>query len=135
MTDTARERQTERSTKPPAKRSGAAARRPDWTTDDTLAEMIRRILAIGTPHKIVLFGSRARGDAHADSDYDLLLVEPSELPRHKRAARYRRALTGLAGAKDILVWTPEEIAEWRDVPNAFVTEAVQKGIVLYERPL
>jgi uncharacterized protein len=131
MTDRTRERPT----KPPARRGGATPRRPDWTTDDTLAEMIRRILAVGTPQKIVLFGSRARGDAYADSDYDLLLVEPSELPRHKRAARYRRALTGLAGAKDILVWTPEEIAEWRDVPNAFVTEAMRQGVVLYERPL
>jgi uncharacterized protein len=65
----------------------------------------------------------------------MLLVEPSALPRHKRAARYRRALTGLAGAKDILVWTPEEAAQWRDVPNAFVTTAVQEGVVLYERPL
>lgn len=129
MTDRTRERPA----KPPARRGGATARRSDWTTDDTLAEMIRRILAVGTPQKIVLFGSRARGDAYADSDYDLLLVESSELPRYKRAARYRRALTGLAVAKDILVWTPEEIAEWRDVPNAFVTEAVQEGIVLYER--
>ena len=119
----------------PTKRSGAAARRPDWTADATLAEMIRRILAVGEPQKIVLFGSRARGDARADSDYDLLLVEPSMLPRHKRAARYRRALTGLAGAKDILVWTPDEVAQWRDVPNAFVTAAVQEGVVLYERPV
>ena len=119
----------------PTKRSGAAARRPDWTADATLAEMIRRILAVGEPQKIVLFGSRARGDARADSDYDLLLVEPSVLPRHKRAARYRRALAGLAGAKDILVWTPEEVAQWRDVPNAFVTAAVQEGVVLYERPV
>ena len=119
----------------PTKRSGATARRPDWTTDATLAEMIRRILAVGTPQKIVLFGSRARGDARTDSDYDLLLVEHSKLPRHKRAAHYRRALTGLAGAKDILVWTPEEVAQWRDVPNAFVTEAMQTGVVLYERPL
>ncbi len=117
------------------KRSRAAARKPDWTADAALAEMIRRILAVGDPQKIVLFGSRARGDARADSDYDLLLVEPSVLPRHKRAARYRRALTGLAGAKDILVWTPEEVAQWRDVPNAFVTAAVQEGVVLYERPL
>ena len=64
------------------KRSGAAVRRPDWAADATLAEIIRRILAAGEPQKIVLFGSRARGDARADSDYDLLLVEPSELPRH-----------------------------------------------------
>ena len=72
-------------------RSGAAAHRPDWAADATLAQIIRRILAAGEPQKIVLFGSRAWGDARADSDYDLLLVEPSELPRHKRAARYRRA--------------------------------------------
>ena len=102
--------------------------RPDWAADGTLAEIMRRILAAGEPQKIVLFGSRARGDARDDSDYDLLLVEPSELPRHKHAARYRRALTGLAGAKDILIWTPEEVAQWRDVPNASVTAAVQDGL-------
>lgn len=117
------------------KHGDAPARRRDWAADATLAEMIRRILAAGEPQKIVLFGSRARGDARPDSDYDLLLVESSELPRHKRAARYRRALTGLAGAKDILVWTPEEVAQWRDVPNAFITAAVQEGVVLYERSL
>lgn len=111
-------------------KQGAAARKGDWAADTILLEMVRRILAVGTPQKIVLFGSRARGDARADSDYDLLLVEQSELPRHKRAAHYRRALAGLAGAKDILVWTPEEIAQWRNVPNAFVTEAVQEGVVL-----
>ena len=119
----------------PRRAGVTAARRADWAADAILAEMVRRILATGQPQKIVLFGSRARGDARADSDYDLLLVEPSELPRHKRAARYRRALTGVAGAKDILVWTPDEVAQWRDVPNAFVTAAVQEGVVLYERSL
>ncbi len=48
-------------------------------------------------------------------------------------ARYRRALIGVSPAKDILVWTPEEIAEWRDVPNAFVTTAIREGVLLYER--
>ena len=100
--------------------------------DASLQEMIHRILAAGNPQKIILFGSRARGDARPDSDYDLLLIEPSDLPRYKRAARYRRALVGLAPAKDILVWTPEEVAEWRDVPNAFITGVVREGIVLHE---
>lgn len=101
-------------------------------SDDTLQEMVRRIRRIGNPQKIILFGSRARGEAHPDSDYDLLLIEPSDQPRHRRAARYRRALRGLA-QKDILVWTPEEVAAWRDVPNAFITTAVREGIVLYEQ--
>ena len=101
--------------------------------DTSLQEMIHRILAAGNPQKIILFGSRARGDARPDSDYDLLLIEASDLPRFKRAARYRRALVGLAPAKDILVWTPEEVAEWREVPNAFITAALSEGVVLYEQ--
>jgi len=101
--------------------------------DDRLKEMIRRILTVGTPHKIVLFGSRARGDAQLDSDYDLLVIEPSNLPRYKRAAKYRRALTGTHLAKDIVVWTPEEVAEWRNVSNAFITAALKEGVVLYEK--
>ncbi|MCS7037989.1 MAG: nucleotidyltransferase domain-containing protein [Caldilineales bacterium] len=93
---------------------------------------MRRILLLGNPQAIILFGSRARGEAQPDSDYDLLVIEPSDQPRHRRAARYRRALRGLA-QKDILVWTPEEVAEWRDVPNAFITTAIREGIVVYER--
>ena len=102
--------------------------------DVVVREMVRRILQAGDPQKVVLFGSRARGDARSNSDYDLLVIESSSQPRYKRAAKYRRALTGVYPAKDILVWTPEEVAEWRNVPNAFVTTALSEGIVLYERP-
>ena len=98
-----------------------------------LQEMVRRMLAVGTPRKIVMFGSRARGTAGPDSDIDLLLVEESELPRFKRSARYRRALVGLFPSKDVVVYTPEEVARWRDVANAFVTVALREGKTLYER--
>jgi len=112
----------------------AKSRAPECVTlDASLKEMVHRILATGNPQKIILFGSRARGDARPDSDYDLLLIELSDQPRYRRAARYRRALAGLAAAKDILVWTPEEVAEWREVPNAFITAALSEGVVLYER--
>ena len=72
-------------------------------------------------------------DAKPGSDYDLLVIEPSDLPRYRRAAKYRKALTGVCTAKDIVVWTPEEVDEWRNVPNAFITTAVNEGVVLYER--
>ena len=102
-------------------------------SDDVVGEMVQRILKAGSPQKVVLFGSRARGDAQPDSDYDLLVIESSSLPRYKRAAKYRRALIGVCLAKDIVVWTPTEVAEWSTVPNAFVTTALNEGIVLYER--
>ncbi|MCL4300057.1 MAG: nucleotidyltransferase domain-containing protein [Anaerolineae bacterium] len=100
--------------------------------DDRLEEIVQTILTVGRPQKIVLFGSRARGEAKRDSDYDVLIIESSNLPRYKRATPYRRALIKLGAAKDIVVWTPEEVAEWRNVPNAFITTALNEGIVLYE---
>jgi len=103
-------------------------------TDELLGEMVRRIRAAGNPLKIVLFGSRARGDARPDSDIDLLVIEESDLPRYRRSAVYRRALVGLFPSKDIVVWTPAEVLEWANVPNAFITTALDEGKVLYERP-
>jgi|SRR5256712_2198134 predicted nucleotidyltransferase len=102
-------------------------------TDELLGEVVRRMLSVGAPHKIVLFGSRARGDARSDSDLDLLVIEDSDLPRYKRSARYLRALTGLFPAKDVVVWTPEEVEEWTAVPYAFITTALREGKTLYAR--
>ncbi len=101
-------------------------------TEELLAEVVRRILAVGEPSRIVLFGSRAAGGARPDSDLDILLIENSSLPRYKRAAPYRRALKGVFPAKDIVVWTPDEASEWSQVPNAFITTALNTGRVLYE---
>jgi len=102
-------------------------------TESLLSEVVRSILSVDTPQKILLFGSRARGDSRPDSDLDLLIIEDSELPRYRRSARYRRALCGLFPAKDVVVWTPEEVQEWQDVPNAFITRVLAEGKVLYEK--
>ena len=102
-------------------------------TEELLARVVERILSAGSPQIIVLFGSQARGDARPDSDLDLLIVEDSPVPRYKRAAPYLRALTGVFPAKDVVVWTPAEIAEWSNVSNAFVTTALREGRMLYAR--
>ncbi len=72
-----------------------------------------------------------REDAHPDSDLDLLIVEETSLPRHRRSIPYLRALLGLFPAKDVMVYTPAEITEWAGVPSAFVTTALRDGRVLY----
>lgn len=104
-------------------------------TDEIIEEISRRILKVSLPEKIILFGSRARGNQRADSDYDILIIEKSSLPRHKRAAQYHRALSGLGQEFDLVVWTPEELAEWLHVPNFFATTAVREGVVLFEKPV
>jgi len=61
-------------------------------TDELLHTVVARLTAVAHPLKIILFGSHARGDARPDSDLDLLIVEETNLPRHKRGGAYRRAL-------------------------------------------
>jgi len=98
-----------------------------------LEQVVRRILSVNRPAAIVLFGSHARGQAHARSDLDILIVErESPLPRHQRAGVYRMALLGIDCDIDIVVYTPQEIEDWAAVPNAFVTTALREGKVLYE---
>jgi predicted nucleotidyltransferase len=95
--------------------------------------MVQRVLRAGQPEKIVLFGSQARNSSHARSDYDLLIVQSSDLPRPARAAAYYRALSDLPVEVDVVVFTPDEIRDWEQVPQAFVTTALREGKTLYER--
>jgi len=102
-------------------------------TAELLDEIVRRVLAMGDPTSIVLFGSRARGDARPDSDLDLLIIEETTSRGAERDARYYRALRGVYPAKDIQVWTPGEVEEWRQVPNSFIMTVLREGKVLYAR--
>ena len=96
-------------------------------------EVVRRILTVRHPAAIVLFGSMARGQSHAGSDLDILIIEREDaLPPHRHTGDYRMALLGIDCDIDIVVYTPQEIEDWATVPNAFVTTALREGKVLYE---
>jgi predicted nucleotidyltransferase len=102
--------------------------------DQQLREtIVRRLVAAIDPHKIILFGSRARGTARPDSDIDLLVIADSDLPRYRRSPPLYGALSDILIGMDIVVYSPREVEEWSAVPEAFVTTAVRQGEVLYEK--
>ena len=101
--------------------------------EDVLAEIVRRLVEAVDPDRIVLFGSRARGDYRPDSDVDLLLVKPSSAPPHRRAIPAYEAMAGLLVPTEILWRTPEEVKEWSQVRNHFIARALREGRVLYEK--
>jgi predicted nucleotidyltransferase len=101
--------------------------------DDLVQEIVQRIVETAQPDKVILFGSRARGDARPGSDFDLLVIKDSDEPGYRRDARLYLALAGLNAPVDVMVYTPEEVREWSAVPQAFVTTAVREGKVVYER--
>ena len=86
------------------------------------------------PDGIILFGSRARGEARADSDFDVLVIKESSEPRYRRSVPLYVALASVPAEVEVLVYTPAEVEEWSQVPHAFVTTALREGTTLYERP-
>jgi predicted nucleotidyltransferase len=102
--------------------------------DSLIDDIIRRIVETAQPDKIILFGSRARGDARPNSDFDVLVIKESNEPRYRRSVPLYVALADLPAEVEVMVYTPEEIEEWRKVPQALVTTAVREGTTIYERP-
>ncbi len=101
------------------------------TSENVLDAMTRRIVALVHPQRIVLFGSRARGDSRTGSDFDLLIVAPSAEPDYRRTVPVYRALKGMGVTKDIVWFTPEEIERWRNLKGHFIHTILREGKDLY----
>jgi len=101
--------------------------------DDLVREIVRRIVDTAQPEKVILFGSQARGDARPNSDFDVLVIKQSDEPRYCRSAPLYVALADLPVEVEVMVYTPEEVEEWSQVPQAFVTTALREGTTIYER--
>jgi len=106
----------------------------DMADTSSLDEIVRRIAEVAGPDRVILFGSHARGDARPNSDYDLLIVGPSELPRWRRTVALYAALSGVEAPYDLVWYTQAELDDWAGVRSHFATTAQREGQVLYEKP-
>ena len=106
-------------------------------TDALLDQMVQAIVAEVDPEQVILFGSRARGDARKDSDVDLVVVEAEpfgpERSRRQELVRLYHALVEFPVSTDILVYSHDDVDYWRDSLNHVLARALREGKVLYER--
>lgn len=98
-----------------------------------LCEAVEKIVAHLNPKQIVLFGSYAYGHPTPNSDVDLLIVVETELPPTERSWQVSQLLIPRPFPVDILVKTPQEIAQALKTKDFFIQEVLSRGIVLYER--
>ena len=110
----------------PAAAAGLAA-------DPLLREIARRLAAGLDAERVVLFGSRARGEADAESDFDLLVVAPVSGSQVERMIAGRRLLDGLGIAADVFVFAPDEIERYRQWPGHVIRIALREGVTLHDR--
>lgn len=101
--------------------------------DAKLAEVVRHIVDRFDPEQIILFGSRARGDAAPDSDADLLIVMPVSGSRRQAALAIDLALLPIDLAVDLFVVRPEEYERDANQVGTLAWPAAHEGVVLYER--
>lgn len=91
----------------------------------------RLVLAL-KPFAIWQFGSRARGDAEADSDFDLLVVLPDGLPPQAYSVyRVAEPVAGCGLGYDIVPCSLSEFRRDRDVPGSLVHSILSEGRELY----
>lgn len=83
------------------------------------------------PRKVILFGSFARGDYHAGSDLDLLIIKETERPFVERIGEVL-ACCDYSIPLEPLVYTPEELARMCGEGNPFIEHILREGRIVYE---
>lgn len=101
--------------------------------NDLIHEVTRRLAAATPGAKVILFGSRSRGEGRPESDVDLLVIQPGEVARPRaETARLRRELRGLGVGIDLLVVSAGHAEDWGDLEGTLLHAALHEGRVLVE---
>jgi predicted nucleotidyltransferase len=101
--------------------------------DETLLdEVVRRVLTVARPERIILFGSAATGQMTEDSDLDLLVVESEPANTRDRSVRIRRALGDVRYPVDVIVMSSARFEETKNLIGGIAYPARKYGRVLYE---
>jgi predicted nucleotidyltransferase len=99
--------------------------------DEALIEEAGRRLADAAPGaRVILFGSRARGEGRSDSDLDLLVIEPDLKSRRAEFVRLRQALGDLGVPVDLIVVPASHVDEWGHFEGTMLNDALREGRVL-----
>lgn len=106
-------------------------REHDTVPQAVLDEIIRRVVKIAQPDRIILFGSAARGTMGPNSDVDLLVVKSGQFHRGHLTEEIYMNLIGVGQAVDVVVVTPEDVERYQNSHALVIAPALREGKVVY----
>ena len=105
------------------------------TTEKVPEALLNQVVTVFEPRRIILFGSRARGDAVQDSDFDLVVVlDDTVSDEHLSSKRRYEAHRGFPVPVDIVPCRAGTLSERGKAIGSFAHTVLTEGVVVYERP-
>lgn len=98
---------------------------------NVLDEIVRRVVEVVQPERIILFGSAARGEMTKHSDVDILVVKQGVDALDAMGSIYGN-LYGVGVAVDAIVVSTEALERYKDSPALVYKPALQEGKVVYD---
>jgi len=100
---------------------------------ETIHEIVNKLVGAYTPEKVILFGSYAHGTPRAGSDIDLLVIKRTSERFIDRWVTVRRILSdpNRLIPLEVLVLTPQEVSRRLAIGDQFVAGIIEEGEVLY----
>lgn len=100
-------------------------------TENSLQEIVDRIVEVAAPERIILFGSAARGEMDENSDVDLLVVKGGNYGHYRMLRSIYRNLRGVDQAVDVVLVTPEQVERYKDSHYLIIKPALDDGREVY----
>ena len=97
----------------------------------TLQEIIRRVVEVAQPEKIILFGSAVRREMGPHSDVDLLVVKGGEFDQSRLVGDIYMNLHGVGQAVDVILVTPDQVERYRNTQCLVIAPALREGQEIY----
>lgn len=98
-----------------------------------LDDLVKRVLQVAAPERVLLFGSAARGTFDGNSDLDILVVVPDGVHRGRTCEAIHRNLFGFPEPADVIVVTESDVEKYADSPYLVIKPALDEGVELYRR--
>lgn len=96
--------------------------------------LLKQVVSVFGPRRVILFGSRARGDSRTDSDFDLVVVLDDDVPNERLSSKRRyEAHRGFPAPVDIIPCREGALKERARAIGSFAHTVLTEGVVVYER--